>query len=64
MSGPLLDAARAALDAAAGRPLVEALIRGLADTVEAKFAFQVGLEDSATAAPAALHEGKSGRGLT
>ena len=35
MSGPLLDAARAALDAVAGRPLAEAPLRGLPDTVDA-----------------------------
>jgi hypothetical protein len=34
MSGPLLDAARAALGAATGRPLAEALIRDLPDTVD------------------------------
>jgi hypothetical protein len=34
MSGPLLDAARAALDAATGRPLAEALIRDLPDTID------------------------------
>ena len=35
MSAPLLDAAGAALDAAAGRFLAEALIRGVTDTVDA-----------------------------
>ena len=35
MSGQFLDAADAVLDAATGRPLAEALIRGVADTVDA-----------------------------
>jgi len=35
MSAPLLDAAGAALDAATGRLLAEALIRGVPDTGDA-----------------------------